>query len=243
MRFRLVASACVVLPALVAGCASDGGEVSGFGRVVAATEIDADGDGVPNDADACPKTPAGIAVDVAGCPLFTDADSVPDYLDQCPGTPAGAQVDAKGCPIDSDGDRVADYLDKCTATPPGTPVDGQGCPLGAALSIVTNINFDFDSAIVRDDARPKLDRVVALLRESPHLNVRVVGYTDSTGPAAYNGELSLRRAQAVREYIVSRGIAASRVSARGRGEADPFVPNATREGRAVNRRVEFEVVD
>ncbi|MDX1433692.1 MAG: OmpA family protein, partial [Gammaproteobacteria bacterium] len=186
-------------------------------QAAAMTMTDADGDGVADDRDACPNTPSGVAVDAAGCPLYTDADSVPDYLDQCPGTPSGVQVDDKGCPI-----VVAVAVEE--------------------VSIVTNINFDFDSAAIRDDAKPKLDRVIALMNETPNVVVRVVGYTDSTGPEAYNSELSLRRAESVREYMISRGIQANRVQAVGRGEANPLVPNTTAEGRAVNRRVEFEVV-
>jgi len=91
--------------------------------------IDSDGDGVPDDIDKCPGTPAGVKVDEFGCPIDSDGDGVPDYLDKCPGTPAGVKVDRFGCPIDSDGDGVPDYLDKCPATPAGVKVDQFGCPI------------------------------------------------------------------------------------------------------------------
>ncbi len=120
---------------------------------------DSDGDGVPDDVDECPGTPAAARgmVDAKGCPKYSDADGVPDYLDKCPGTPAGVKVDADGCPVDSDGDGVADYLDKCPNTPKGVRVDTDGCPPGGdVVAIVTNVNFDFDSSKIRDDSRGKL---------------------------------------------------------------------------------------
>jgi len=117
---------------------------------------DTDGDGVSDRKDKCPDTPAGVKVDVVGCPVDTDGDGIADYQDKCPevkglaalqgcpdadgdgvadaddrcpNTPAGVKVDASGCPVDSDGDGVADYLDKCPNTPAGTKVDANGCPL------------------------------------------------------------------------------------------------------------------
>src|SRR6266568_4271275 len=91
--------------------------------------IDSDRDGVPDGIDKCPGTPVGARVDATGCPVDSDADVVPDGIDQCPGTPAGVHVDAKGCPIDSDGDGVPDGVDQCPNTPTGVAVDAAGCPL------------------------------------------------------------------------------------------------------------------
>src|SRR6266581_1653890 len=90
---------------------------------------DSDHDGVPDNKDACPDTPAGATVDSKGCPIDSDRDGVPDGIDKCPGTPAGVHVDAKGCPIDSDGDGVPDGVDQCPNTPTGVAVDAAGCPL------------------------------------------------------------------------------------------------------------------
>jgi OmpA-OmpF porin, OOP family len=90
--------------------------------------IDSDGDGVPDYLDRCPNTPVDVVVDEYGCPPDSDGDGVPDYLDKCPNTPAGIKVDEHGCAIDSDGDGVPDYLDKCPNTPAGVPVDTDGCP-------------------------------------------------------------------------------------------------------------------
>ena len=198
--------------------------------------------GAERAAGLCPGTPAGIAVDPDGCPLYSDADAVPDYLDKCPGTKPGVAVDANGCPLDSDGDGVADALDTCPATPAGVRVNPRGFPLaGERIAIVTNINFDFDRAEVRQNVKQRLARVIQLLKEMPDVDVEIVGYTDNIGSEAYNLALALRRAESVRNYMVARGIDDARLSVAGRGKTDPLVSNATPEGRAVNRRVEFVV--
>lgn len=93
------------------------------------TDIDSDGDGIPDSRDMCPDTPPGVTVDEFGCPVDSDGDGVPDYLDKCPDTPRGAKVDKDGCPLDSDGDGVPDYRDMCPNTPKGVLVDKDGCPI------------------------------------------------------------------------------------------------------------------
>ncbi|MGI9332272.1 MAG: OmpA family protein [Gammaproteobacteria bacterium] len=253
---------CAVAGA-VAGAAAGGasGEVAGgvfgaaggavLGEVFCvvegeAAELDSDGDGVPDSRDKCPDTPAAAygTVDADGCPKYSDGDDVPDYLDQCPGTPAGVAVDDRGCPTDSDGDGVPDEIDRCPNTRAGSRVDDRGCPqVGETFAIVTNVNFEFDSAVLRADARPKIDDVISGLRASPSVNVAVVGHTDAVGSAAYNQSLSEQRAASVRTYMISNGIDASRLRARGEGESRPMVSNNTAAGRAVNRRVEFEVIE
>ena len=112
----------------------------------------------------------------------------------------------------------------------------------AEVAIVTTINFDFDSAQLRPDARQKLERVINLLKEIEDINVKVVGHTDSTGPWDYNQVLSVRRAESVYGYLIDAGINAGRLSVEGVGESQPLVPNNTRAGRAANRRVEFQVM-
>lgn len=194
------------------------------------------------DVSLCPETPPGVPVDPDGCPLYSDADAVPDFRDACPDTGPGVAVDADGCPLDADSDGIANRQDACPATPPGARVDERGCSLsGEPIAIVTNINFDFDRTNIRGDVEKRLSRVIRLLKEMPELDVEIVGYTDNIGSVEYNLGLSLRRAESVRDYIVSRGVDRSRLSVAGRGMAEPFVPNSTPEGRAVNRRVEFVV--
>jgi OmpA-OmpF porin, OOP family len=99
---------------------------------------DTDGDGVKDEKDQCPDTPAGVAVDEFGCPIDRDGDGVPDYLDKCPNTKAGMQVDEYGCVVDSDGDGVVDTKDRCPNTPKGVAVNEFGCPDSDADGIPDN---------------------------------------------------------------------------------------------------------
>ena len=204
---------------------------------------DSDGDGVTDGADQCPNTPAEAsgAVDDKGCPLFSDGDDVPDYLDRCPGTAAGVTVDEQGCPIDSDGDGFSDAADACPQE--AAPESEDGCPVEVCepLAIITNANFDFDSAWIRPDAEARLAGVAGMMMAKPEVLVRVVGHADRTGPEGYNLRLSLKRAEGVRAYLAEQGVAMERMDVSGKGESEPLVSNRTRAGRAVNRRVEFLV--
>ncbi|MEW6678906.1 MAG: OmpA family protein [Pseudomonadota bacterium] len=92
-------------------------------------ELDGDGDGVVDRLDKCPTTPPGRKVNALGCELDSDADGVLDAQDKCPGTPAGAKVNAEGCELDGDGDGVVDRLDQCPTTPAGRKVNAQGCEM------------------------------------------------------------------------------------------------------------------
>jgi outer membrane protein OmpA-like peptidoglycan-associated protein len=89
--------------------------------------LDFDKDGVADNLDKCPNTPAGIPVDSTGCPMDFDKDGVADYLDKCPNTQRGAEVGPNGCMLDSDKDGIADFKDKCPGTPAGHAVDSTGC--------------------------------------------------------------------------------------------------------------------
>jgi OOP family OmpA-OmpF porin len=203
---------------------------------------DSDGDGVTDDKDKCPGTPKGVEVDADGCPLDSDGDGVPDYKDKCPGTPRGAPVDADGCPLDSDGDGVPDYRDKCPGTRPGAKVDANGCEIIESVTIdLVNDEFDFDSARLKPDMMRALDDVAAKIRASRgDEQLLVVGHTDSVGSEAYNQGLSERRAQAVADYLASKGVARGNITTRGMGESQPVADNGTAAGRAKNRRVEIE---
>ena len=111
-----------------------------------------------------------------------------------------------------------------------------------AIEIVETIHFDFAKADIKPIGKAVLDaRVVPALRANPDAKIRIVGHTDSVGPAEYNLGLSLRRAESVRDYLVSQGISITRLSVIGKGEDFPIASNDTREGRADNRRVEFEI--
>jgi len=107
--------------------------------------------------------------------------------------------------------------------------------------ILRNVNFDFDKSNVRPDAEPILDEAVRLLKEEGEVTIICQGYTDSIGSASYNQGLSIRRANAVKQYLVNHGIPANRITVQGMGEKDPVATNATADGRAQNRRVELHV--
>ena len=208
--------------------------------------LDSDGDGVPDYLDKCPGTPKGVAVDATGCPIDSDGDGVPDYLDKCPGTPKGAAVDATGCPIDSDGDGVPDYLDKCPGTPRGVPVDATGCPIegievmGDEWMVRGKVLFALNKVTIRPEAAEVLLKVAGFLKKNPQYLVEIQGNTDNTGQMAWNMKLSQMRADAVKGYLVSNGVAGGRLTTKAFGPNEPIAPNNTAEGRAKNRRVDFK---
>lgn len=175
--------------------------------------------------------------------IDSDRDGVFDYRDKCPNTPLGRKVDATGCELDTDGDGLVDGDDKCPTVFAKT---ADGCPLPAAQPQpampplqLKRANFDFDKAVVRADDMAALDESAATLKQRSDLKVEVAGHADSVGSEAYNMRLSLRRAEAVRDYLVGKGIAADRLSVKGYGESQPVADNATEAGRFENRRVEL----
>ncbi|MCU4676476.1 OmpA family protein [Catenovulum sp. 2E275] len=176
--------------------------------------LDSDNDGVPNAQDVCANTPAGVRVNSQGCPFDRDADGVYDYLDECPATPAGARIDDKGCRVQ----------------------------LTEKVSIDLYVSFPLNSSYIPDEYNDEIKQVADFMREYPDTNVQLVGYTDSTGTESYNQMLSEKRAAKVGDYLVNKlNIDAARVSTVGKGEANPIASNATKEGRAKNRRVTAEI--
>ena len=113
----------------------------------------------------------------------------------------------------------------------------------AGVIRLRGVNFDFDRAEIRPASRPILDQAASRLRQCGSERLRVEGHTDSIGADAYNQDLSQRRARAVRDYLVSRGVNGGRISAAGLGEAKPIASNDTPEGRFLNRRVEVRFLD
>jgi OOP family OmpA-OmpF porin len=125
---------------------------------------------------------------------------------------------------------------------PGAAVDANGCPLKGDV-VLEGVNFQTNSAELTGDSKPILDNVAKGLREHPRLTVEVQGHTDSTGSATYNLALSEKRAESVRAYLVSQGVSASQLSAKGYGLTQPIETNKTAAGRKANRRVVMHVID
>ncbi len=134
---------------------------------------------------------------------------------------------------DSDGDGVYDDEDKCPGTPRGAKVNAVGC------WFLDNVLFDFDKAVIKAEAFPQLDAVVKILKENPAMSVELQGHTDNIGPEKYNQGLSLRRANAVADYMVDKGVARNRLATTGFGFSKPVALNETKFGRSLNRRVEI----
>ncbi len=229
---------------------------------------DSDSDGVPDNLDKCPNTPAGVKVDKNGCPIDSDHDGVADYLDKCPNTPAGVKVNKNGCPIDSDHDGVADYLDKCPNTPAGVKVNKNGCPIdsdhdgvadyldkcpntpagmkvdknGCAISYNFNITFDNNSAKIKPEFMPKIEKFAEFLKAHPNIKAEIQGYTDNRGSYKYNLILSQKRAKAVYDALIKLGVNKDQITWAGYGPKNPIASNATKEGRAKNRRVVAKII-
>jgi OOP family OmpA-OmpF porin len=134
-----------------------------------------------------------------------------------------------------------EVAEKMAAPPPPPPVVVAPAPMAKTI-VLRGINFDFDKANIKPEFTPVLDQGVEILKENPDVKVIIKGYTDSTGAAEYNQKLSERRAQAVLDYFASKGIAKNRMEAVGYGMKDPIGNNKTKDGRALNRRVELQVV-
>jgi outer membrane protein OmpA-like peptidoglycan-associated protein len=205
--------------------------------VLTPKDIDSDKDGVFDSVDNCQGTPRGANVDSDGCPIDSDKDDVIDYKDECPKTPMGVSVDKKGCPLDSDKDGVLDYKDNCPETPLGLSVNQSGCPLSRELAL----NFQTNSDKILRESYSKVVEFATFLKANPVYKAEIIGHTDSVGKAEFNMKLSQRRAKAAKAALISEGIDASRLSSKGRGELDPVKSNRTKEGRALNRRIEVKL--
>ena len=180
------------------------------------------------------------------CGIFTgeeadsDGDGIPDTRDHCPGTFPGAAVNMSGCELDSDSDGVVNHMDRCPGTARGKEVDADGCPVLEVI-VLEGVVFRHDSAALGGDSHAILNRVADKLGSRPDVMVEVAGHTDSQGENGYNQGLSQRRAIAVMKYLISRGVDANQLTARGYGETQPVADNTSAEGRAKNRRVELHI--
>ncbi|HEY1696932.1 MAG TPA: OmpA family protein [Polyangiaceae bacterium] len=225
-----------------------------FVEVASKTDNDTDGDGILDSRDQCinePEDKDGY-LDDDGCPdPDNDADGIVDTADKCPNEAEDLDgfQDEDGCPDpDNDQDQVLDLEDHCPNTPGVPGGDNPGCPKKNSLVVVTEreiritqqIQFEFNRAVIRPGISFRiLDEVVSVLNDNPKISLEVQGHTDNVGGDGYNMNLSQKRADAVRAYLVSKGISANRLVSKGYGFHQPLVPNTTAANRELNRRVQF----
>ncbi len=224
---------------------------------------DRDGDGIRDDLDRCPDDPEDFDQfeDGDGCPeLDNDRDQILDVDDLCPLVPEDFDGfdDQDGCPDgDNDRDRIADQDDRCPNEPEtyNNVDDGDGCPERAddprvvvvqrkgKIVPLKPINFEYDKDVIKRDSYYILDAVVAALQGTSAIQLlEVAGHTDQQGDDAYNLDLSIRRAAAVRRYLVEKGVDPDRLESQGYGETDLKDPRNTQAAYAKNRRVEFVIL-
>lgn len=204
---------------------------------------DSDNDGIADKDDKCPNVP-GVAR-YQGCPVpDRDKDGITDEEDKCPDVAGVARY--QGCPVpDRDKDGVNDEEDKCPDLP--GEVSNNGCPVIKAEEVkkieyaAKNIFFTTGKYTLLSKSFKPLNEVVTILAENKDLKLDVDGYTDNTGKAETNQKLSQQRADAVKKYLVSKGIDESRLASTGHGQDSPVADNKTAAGRAQNRRVELHL--
>jgi outer membrane protein OmpA-like peptidoglycan-associated protein len=205
---------------------------------------DTDKDGINDEMDKCPND-AGLAK-YNGCPIpDSDKDGVNDEEDKCPNQAGPAS--RQGCPVtDRDSDGVDDDNDRCPDIK-GTSANN-GCPeipanVSKTLGVsAQNISFGAANAKLTTKSNASLNQVVTIMNENPTLRVRIEGHTDNAGNDDKNMQLSEDRANAVKDYLVSKGISEDRITAEGFGETTPIADNGTAAGRTKNRRIEIKIV-
>jgi OOP family OmpA-OmpF porin len=219
---------------------------------------DADGDSIADAADACPKAPGPKSEDPKknGCPVGadTDKDGIEDAADACPKDAGAKSEDPKknGCPPDRDDDGVPDAVDACPDVRGGPDTDPKqhGCPhvtvTQTEIVILRQVKFRVAQLTLDQTVDPVSDDLLTEVRNAildhPEIElIEVQGHADNTGPEDFNQRLSQGRADAVRLWLIKRGISRKKLIAKGYGSTNPVASNDTEEGRQANRRVQFVI--
>jgi outer membrane protein OmpA-like peptidoglycan-associated protein len=237
-------------------CPNEPEDADGFQDDDGCPDLDNDADGIPDDDDECSDEPEDVDgfQDEDGCPdPDNDDDGILDSDDQCPDEAEDVDEfqDEDGCPDpDNDGDGIPDTEDKCPDEA-GIPED-DGCPPAETkavrekerIKILDKVFFETGKALIKNESHDLLNQVALVLRTNPDVTrVEIAGHTDHRGSEEDNQKLSQSRAEAVRDYLINRGIEQERLTAVGYGEAKPLVEKRTKEAMAQNRRVEFTILE
>lgn len=204
------------------------------------SDSDRDGDGVPNEYDLCPDL-AGIAK-LGGC-QDSDGDGISDKDDLCPSIKGSKEFG--GCK-DSDGDGVPDNRDNC----PGKKGADNGCPLKVDNVVTTDatttaviqtlgkreVYFNYNSAKLDLNTKTLLNELATSFTDDSRFNISIEGHADNKGRSAYNYDLSVARANVIKDYLISKGATNATILTKGKGETEPVASNNSRDGRAENRR-------
>ena len=211
--------------------------------------VDTDNDGVMDQLDIEPNTPAGVMVYGNGKAVDSDKDGLPDYKDKCP--LKYGPISNQGCPLntDADGDGIMDGEDLCPNTP--GVVENRGCPKDDAKPtnisqqiglLAASIYFDTNSDRIKSISFATIDKIINLMKQVPDVKFVIEGHTDNRNSDRYNLYLSQRRAASVRKYMIKQGIPSKRLESKGYGESRPKFSNDNAGGRQLNRRVEIKPV-
>ena len=200
---------------------------------------DEDGDGINDENDQCPN--AEGTVKYRGCPVpDTDKDGIPDDQDKCPGVAGLSRYN--GCAIpDTDKDGVNDEVDQCPSI--AGIAGNNGCEDFQPLlnKVATALKFEVGQAVIATKSLQALDTVVQIMTQYPQTSLTITGHTDNTGTRIINDRLSISRAKKVQSYLVKKGLALNRTSLVGMADTQPIADNATKKGRALNRRVDLAI--
>ncbi|MCG1037280.1 OmpA family protein [Polaribacter sargassicola] len=209
---------------------------------------DTDKDGVMDQLDIEPNTPAGVLVYGNGKAIDSDQDGLPDYKDKCP--LVYGPISNEGCPVlvDSDKDGITDDKDACPDTP--GVIENNGCPKQVTTVnnnitqqinlLAASINFNTNSDKIKPVSYTTIDEIISLMKKIPEIKFIIEGHTDNVGNDNYNLDLSQRRATSVVNYMIKQGISNDRLESEGFGETRPKFSNNTEGGRQLNRRVEIK---